>query len=116
MLHDAQQGLAGRCSRLASRGRGRVISRRLATDRVRRSRNLLVRVMSAAAIDDDDRFDRTGHVQLTTSGGSMANEEFTKALESTREQTPIGRFTIHHGISILLIVSCLGTLAVRWPR
>jgi phosphatidylglycerol:prolipoprotein diacylglycerol transferase len=38
------------------------------------------------------------------------------ALESTREQTPIGRFTIHHGISILLIVSCLGTLAVRWPR
>ena len=41
--------------------------------------------MSAAAIDDDDRFDRTGHVQLTTSGGSIANEEFTKALESTRE-------------------------------
>jgi phosphatidylglycerol---prolipoprotein diacylglyceryl transferase len=37
-------------------------------------------------------------------------------LESTREQTRIGRFTIHHGISILLIVSCLGTLAVRWPR
>ena len=38
------------------------------------------------------------------------------ALESTREQTHAGRFTIHHGISILLIVSCLGTLAFRWPR
>jgi phosphatidylglycerol---prolipoprotein diacylglyceryl transferase len=38
------------------------------------------------------------------------------ALESTREQTQTGRFTIHHGISILLIVSCLGALAVRWPR
>jgi phosphatidylglycerol---prolipoprotein diacylglyceryl transferase len=38
------------------------------------------------------------------------------ALESTREQTGTSRFTIHHGISILLIVSCLGTLAVRWPR
>ena len=38
------------------------------------------------------------------------------ALESTREQTRRGGFTIHHGISILLIVSCLGTLALRWPR
>jgi phosphatidylglycerol---prolipoprotein diacylglyceryl transferase len=38
------------------------------------------------------------------------------ALESTREQTRRGGFTIHHGISILLIVTCVGTLAMRWPR
>jgi len=36
--------------------------------------------------------------------------------ESTREATGKGRFTIHHGISVLLIVCCLGALALRWPR
>jgi len=37
-------------------------------------------------------------------------------LESTREETGKGRFTIHHGISVLLIVCCLGALALRWPE
>ena len=38
------------------------------------------------------------------------------ALESTREETSKGQFTIHHGISVMLILCCLGALAVQWHR
>jgi phosphatidylglycerol:prolipoprotein diacylglycerol transferase len=39
------------------------------------------------------------------------------ALESTRAQPAgSGRFTIHHVISVLMIVSSLAVLAARWPK
>jgi len=38
-------------------------------------------------------------------------------LESTREQAPgAKRFTIHHAISVLMIVVSLAMLTTRWPR
>jgi phosphatidylglycerol---prolipoprotein diacylglyceryl transferase len=37
-------------------------------------------------------------------------------LESTREEATLGRLTIHHAISFLVIVVSLATLVVRWPK
>jgi len=37
-------------------------------------------------------------------------------LESTREETKVGQFTIYHGISALLITVSVGLLLARWSR
>lgn len=54
-----------------------------------------------------------GALFLTIAGGYASGR---LALESTREEAMARRFTVHHTISVLILIIALSLLTARWPK